>query len=88
MRMAYGHVVAQDLAWLKERLDSYPKDEPVIIVTHYPLLKGDVDNWYEVTDLLRHYNVRLCIGGHYHSMCNHSYDGIPGVFAPLQYPRA
>ena len=24
MRMAYGHVVAQDLAWLKERLDSYP----------------------------------------------------------------
>ncbi len=46
---------------------------------HYPLLKGDVDNWYEVTDLLRHYNVRLCIGGHYHSMCNHSYDGIPGV---------
>lgn len=79
MRMAYGHVVAQDLAWLKERLDSYPKDEPVIIVTHYPLLKGDVDNWYEVTDLLRHYNVRLCIGGHYHSMCNHSYDGIPGV---------
>ncbi len=79
MRMAYGHVVAQDLAWLKERLDSYPKDEPVIIVTHYPLLKGDVDNWFEVTDLLRHYNVRLCIGGHYHSLRNLSYDGIPGI---------
>lgn len=79
MRMAYGHVVAQDLAWLKERLDSYHQDEPVIIVTHYPLLKGDVDNWYEVTDLLRHYNVRLCIGGHYHSLCNQTYDGIPGI---------
>lgn len=79
MRMAYGHVVAQDLAWLKERLDSYPKNEPVIIVTHYPLLKGDVDNWFQVTDLLRHYNVRLCIGGHYHSLRNLSYDGIPGI---------
>ena len=79
MRMAYGHVVAQDLAWLRQRLDSYPKDEPVIIVTHYPLLKGDVDNWHEVTDLLRHYNVRLCIGGHYHATRNLSYDGIPGI---------
>lgn len=79
MRMAYGHVVAQDLAWLKERLESYPRHEPVIIVTHYPLMKGDVDNWFEVTDLLRHYNVRLCIGGHYHRTRNLSYDGIPGL---------
>lgn len=79
MRMAYGHVVAQDLAWLKERLESYPRHEPVILVTHYPLMKGDVDNWFEVTDLLRHYNVRLCIGGHYHRTRNLSYDGIPGL---------
>lgn len=79
MRMAYGHVVAQDMKWLKDCLDSYSKEEPVIIVTHYPLLKGDVDNWFQVTDLLRHYNVRLCIGGHYHSLRNLSYDGIPGL---------
>ncbi len=79
MRMAYGHVVAQDLVWLRSHLEQIPKGEPVIIVTHYPLLKGDVDNWYEVTDLLRKHNVRLCIGGHYHSTQNHSYDGVPGV---------
>lgn len=24
-----------------------------ILVTHYPLLKGDVDNWYDVTDAVR-----------------------------------
>ena len=89
MRMAYGHVVKQDLTWLKECLDSYPKDEPVIIVTHYPLMKGDVDNWFEVTNLLRHYNVRLCIGGHYHKTRNLSYDGIPGILlrSNLQEPE-
>ena len=30
-------------------------------------MDGDVDNWYEVTDAVRPYNVRLFIGGHYHS---------------------
>ncbi len=79
MRMAYGHVVAQDISWLRENLERIPKGEPVFIVTHYPFKKGDVDNWYEVTDLLRKYNVRLCIGGHYHAMQNNSYDGLPGV---------
>ena len=29
------------------------KDKPVILVTHYPLMDGDVDNWYEVTDAVR-----------------------------------
>ncbi len=79
MRMAYGHVVPQDLRWLDEELGKLPREEPVIIVTHYPLMDGDVDNWYQVTDVLRKYNVRLCVGGHYHALKNHSYDGIPGV---------
>lgn len=88
MRMAYGHVVAQDLKWLRDRLDSYDKSDPVIIVTHYPLLQGDVDNWYEVTDLLRRYNVRLLIGGHYHRLSQHSYDGLPGILMRSNLPDA
>ena len=88
MRMAYGHVTAQDLRWLRERLESFPPQEPVIIVTHYPFRKGDVDNWYEVTDLLRRYNVRLCIGGHYHALTHLSYDGIPGVLMGASSPDA
>lgn len=79
MRMAYGHVVPQDLSWLDTELSRLPRQEPVIIVTHYPLMDGDVDNWYQATDILRKYNVRVCIGGHYHSMRNLSYDGIPGI---------
>lgn len=78
MRMAYGHVVPQDITWMKEQMESDP-EVPVFIVTHYPLLEGDVDNWYEVTDAIRPYNVRLCIGGHYHKNLELRYDGIPAV---------
>lgn len=79
MRMAYGHVVPQDITWLKEEMDRWGKNRPVILVTHYPILRGDVDNWYEVTDAVRPYDVRLFIGGHYHANRKLSYDGIPGV---------
>ena len=50
MRMAYGHVVPQDIRWMTEEMDKNGKDKPVILVTHYPLMEGDVDNWYEVTE--------------------------------------
>lgn len=79
MRMAYGHVVRQDLTWMERQLQAWPANEPVIVVTHYPLLDGDVDNWYSATSLLRRYNVRLCIGGHYHQTRTFSYDGLPGI---------
>lgn len=79
MRMAYGHVVPQDIRWMTEEMEKAGKDKPVILVTHYPLMDGDVDNWYDVTDAVRPYNVRLFIGGHYHSNRNLRYDGIPGI---------
>ena len=91
MRMAYGHVVPQDIRWMTERMNIYNTgnsqlstpnsqlNKPVILVTHYPLMDGDVDNWYEVTDAIRPYNIRLMIGGHYHSNRNLRYDGIPGI---------
>ena len=79
MRMAYGHVVPQDIRWMTETMEKAGKSKPVILVTHYPLRDGDVDNWYEVTDAVRPYNVRMFIGGHYHANMNLRYDGIPGI---------
>lgn len=79
MRMAYGHVVPQDIRWMTDEMKKNGIDSPVFLVTHYPLMEGDVDNWYEVTDAVRPYNVRLCIGGHYHANKNLKYDGIPGI---------
>ena len=39
----------------------------------------EVDNWYEVTDAVRPYNIRLFIGGHYQRNRDLRYDGIPGI---------
>lgn len=86
MRMAYGHVVPQDIHWMQETMEKAGKDKPVILVTHYPMTEGDVDNWYEVTDAVRPYNVRLFIGGHYHANKNLRYDGIPGILMRSNLP--
>ena len=79
IRMADGHVAPQDITWLKEELSKVGDKQPVILVTHYPLLAGDVDNWYEVTDVVRKYNIKTFLGGHYHRNKLFDYDGIPGV---------
>ncbi len=77
IRMMDGHVGTQDILWLEKELNSTDKGKRIIIITHYPLLHGDVDNWYEVTDLLRKYNVKAVLGGHYHQNKMTDYDGIP-----------
>lgn len=76
IRMMDGHVGADDLAWLDKELAKNPTQKS-IICTHYPLTPTDVDNWYEATDILRKYNVKLIVSGHYHSNRQMLYDGIP-----------
>ncbi|MDR1090441.1 MAG: PQQ-binding-like beta-propeller repeat protein [Prevotella sp.] len=79
IRMMDGHVAPQDIVWLEEELSSAGPGTPIILVTHYPLQDGDVDNWYEATDVARKYNVKVVLGGHYHSNKLLFYDGIPGI---------
>ncbi|HXO76589.1 MAG TPA: PQQ-binding-like beta-propeller repeat protein, partial [Puia sp.] len=50
----------------------------VISLSHYPLGDG-LDNWYEITDILKQYNTRLVICGHGHRLSRHNFDGLPGV---------
>ena len=79
LKMADGHVSPQDIDWAAEKLDLQPEGRKVIAVTHYPLQNGDVDNWYDATDLLRKYNTQCIIGGHYHRNLLYNCDGIPDV---------
>ena len=81
IRMADGHVATQDIAWLQHNLDSVSRagDAPIFVFTHYPLRNGDVDNWYEVTDVLRQHNVQCIMGGHYHRNLLFDCDGIADV---------
>ena len=81
IRMADGHVAPQDIAWLKQNLDSVSAagDAPIFVFTHYPLRNGDVDNWYDVTDVLRQHNVQCVMGGHYHRNLLFDCDGIADI---------
>lgn len=79
IRMMDGHVAPQDMEWLEARFSSAPEGTPFILVTHYPLLSGDVDNWYDVTDLARQYNIKAVLGGHYHRNSLIFYEDIPGI---------
>ena len=82
LKMMDGHVAPQDIEWLKSTLDSLKRVAPdmkIFPVTHYPLQDGDVDNWYDVTDVLRQYNIQAILGGHYHRNLLYSADGIPNV---------
>ena len=87
LKMAYGHVSPFVIDWARKDLEIH-KGQPAIVVTHYPLTDGDVDNWYDVTDALRKPgNVRLFIGGHYHALrTDLRYDGMPGILMRSNLP--
>ena len=74
-----GHVSAEDLHFVKTELEKTGKTRPTFIVTHYPLLPGDVDNRKDMTELLKEFNVKAILNGHYHRNVLLSYDGLLGI---------
>lgn len=78
IRMMDGHIDINDMLWLETELQKKPT-QPTIIVTHYPLTPTDVDNWYDATDLLRRFNVKAILSGHYHTNKKTDYEGIPAI---------
>ena len=81
IKMALGHVAPHDLTWLAKEVNNKGKGKQVFLVTHYPITKGDIDNWSEATDAIRKLNVKVFIGGHYHRNRALFYDGIPGFLS-------
>lgn len=79
MKMGDGHFAPEDLRWVDETLKSLKKKrQPLFIVTHYPLDDG-IDNWYEMTDRLRRFNVQAVLVGHGHGNRAMDFEGLPGV---------
>jgi len=74
-----GHISDVDFRFVKTELEKSGKSQPMFVITHYPLLKGDVDNQKEMTELLGNYNVKAVLNGHYHRNVLLNYDGIPGI---------
>jgi outer membrane protein assembly factor BamB len=81
MKMGDGHFPPEDIRWLDSVLTSLPdKRQPMFFVTHYPLDPG-LDNWYAVTERLKHFNTQAVLVGHEHRNRTGDFEGIPGVVA-------
>lgn len=78
LKMGDGHVKEEDVRWLQQTLAREAAGKTVISLSHYPLGDG-LDNWYEVTDVLKQYNTRLVLCGHGHHLSRYNFDGLPGI---------
>lgn len=76
-----GIIQKEDINWIQTVLEKSGTAMPFFAVTHYPLQTGDVDNWKELTDIFKKYNVQAVLGGHYHRNVLLNYDGIPGIIS-------
>lgn len=77
MKMGDGHVKQEDIQWLKRVLDE-KKEEKLIAFSHYPIADG-LDNWTDISDLLKKHNCLISFCGHGHKFSLLNFDNIPGV---------
>lgn len=75
MRMSPGQIPRENLTWFFNELEQTTKDMPIIYVNHYPMDEG-LNNWFEVMDALRPYNVKLMLCGHGHNNNALNFEGV------------
>ena len=85
LRMSDGHISPADTLWARQWLDSLGT-QPTFVITHYPLQNGDVDNWYDLTNILRQYNTQVIISGHHHRNKHLVTDGIDNIVCRTSLP--
>ncbi|HSU28864.1 MAG TPA: PQQ-binding-like beta-propeller repeat protein, partial [Chitinophagaceae bacterium] len=78
VRMSDGHVPRSSLNWLDKELKKLKPGQPLIFLNHYPI-DNQLDNWYEITERLRHYNTWAILCGHGHTNKALVFEDIPGV---------
>ncbi|TAJ13720.1 metallophosphoesterase [Marinilabiliaceae bacterium JC017] len=79
MKMGDGHVKQQDLIWLSSALSQLDNEHGYTIsMAHYPL-DANLDNWPDVTKILKENNVNISFCGHGHRLKLMNFDGISGV---------
>ena len=79
MKMGDGHFPPEDIRWFDRILERLPdKDQPLFIVTHYPLDPG-IDNWWQLTERIKRYNTMAVLVGHGHRNRVMDFERVPGV---------
>ncbi len=74
MRMGPGQIPRENLTWFFDELKKTDTDTPIIYVNHYPMDNG-LNNWFEVMDAFRLYNVQLMLCGHGHNNRALNFEG-------------
>lgn len=72
-----GHILPQKSKWLKNQLKNAGKKIPVYIFTTNSLNNTGIDNWYDLTDIARRYNVQMLIDNQNGNYSKDITDGIP-----------
>jgi outer membrane protein assembly factor BamB len=86
MKMGDGYVKQEDLIWMKRQLMQRKSSGEVLIsFGHYPLADG-LDNWVQVTDLLKSFDCRIDFCGHGHRSALLNFNGIPGIMGRSALP--
>lgn len=75
MRMSPGQIPREGITWLKQQLAQTDKNTPIIFVNHYPM-DNSLNNWFEVMDALKPYNVKVMLCGHGHTNREFNFEGI------------
>lgn len=87
MKMADGSVRREDLQWMEAQMRAARPGERIAAFCHYPLT-NDVTNRTAVTQLLRRYDVRFDLCGHYHTLRLCNFDSIPGLMGRALVQRS
>ena len=78
MRMAPALIPHESLTWLDSIARNVPKEQPVILVNHYPQ-DTSVLNYFQLMNTVKQCNIQLLIGGHWHQNRILYYEGVPGI---------
>lgn len=70
-----GHFLPQKLNWLKLQLKNAGKKIPIYIYSTDAI--NEVDNWFTITDMVRHYNVQMMTNNQQDTFARSTIDGIP-----------
>lgn len=78
-RQSKAHLTTHELKFIKSKLNKNKNRYPVFLITHYPMLKGDVDNWHDLHKILKKSQIIAVLSGHYHRNVLLNYAEIPGI---------
>ena len=75
MRMGPGQIPRESITWFKEQLAQTDKQTPLVFVNHYPM-NSTLNNWFEVIDALKPYNIKAFLCGHGHNNVEYNFEEV------------